>query len=334
LPRNCAELADLKVAGALTQHNRKNRALAKNHRDLRCGARPPGEYIRATQDPASRAWVYLNPRDLLGFAQADRNGARFALTVTNTLRAAPYILRTGADMLSMGGFFGQALYPTLTQFKQYVASGQVGYVYLAASSGHGAYGSQDPAHGGEGRRQDSGQSTASQIEAWIPAVPASDYGGATTSSGSRTLHLCSGSEYAPMSPPRSGASASRLSGRCRERNSAPVPVNGSPAASAVRQTGFAGLGQVQRPGRGGRARSTRSCPAAASSAQAAPWARLLETGGAGMSRISEIPGPGAVIGQRQGHASTERIRTPLGPTRATRASGTTGLQDSSARESH
>jgi 4-amino-4-deoxy-L-arabinose transferase-like glycosyltransferase len=136
-------------------------------------------------------------RDLLDYAQAHRDGARFVLTVTNTLQAAPYILRAGADILSMGGFSGQVPYPTLTQFKQYVASGQVRYVYLAASSGPGAYGSQDPAQGGEGRSQDSGQSTASQIEAWVPAncstVPASDYGGATTSSGSGTLYLCSGS---------------------------------------------------------------------------------------------------------------------------------------------
>jgi hypothetical protein len=137
-------------------------------------------------------------RDLLAYAQAHRNGARFVLTVTNTLQATPYILRAGADMLSMGGFSGQVPYPTLTQFKQYVASSQVRYVYLAASSGPGAYGRQDPAQGGEGRRQDSGQSAASQIEAWVPAncstVPASDYGGATTSSGSGTLYLCSGSQ--------------------------------------------------------------------------------------------------------------------------------------------
>jgi 4-amino-4-deoxy-L-arabinose transferase-like glycosyltransferase len=136
-------------------------------------------------------------RDLLGYAEAHRNGARFVLTVTSTLQAAPYILRAGADMLSLGGFSGQAPYPTLTQFKQYVASGQVRYVYLAASGGRGAYGSQDPAQGGEGRSQDSLQSMASQIEAWVPAncsaVPVSDYGGATTSIGSGALYLCSGS---------------------------------------------------------------------------------------------------------------------------------------------
>lgn len=136
-------------------------------------------------------------RDLLDYAQAHRDGARFVLTVPNTLQAAPYILRAGADILSMGGFSGQVPYPTLTQFKQYVASGQVRYVYLAASSGPGAYGSQNLAQGGEGRSQGSGQSTASQIATWASAncstVPASDYGGATTSSGSGTLYLCSGS---------------------------------------------------------------------------------------------------------------------------------------------
>jgi hypothetical protein len=131
-------------------------------------------------------------RDLLGYAQAHRNGARFVLTVTSWSQAAPYILRAGADILSLGGFSGQVPYPMLTQFKQYVAGGQVRYVYLATSGGPASYGNQGQTPG-----QGSQQSTASQIEAWVPAncstVQASDYGGATTSSGSGTLYLCSGS---------------------------------------------------------------------------------------------------------------------------------------------
>jgi hypothetical protein len=131
-------------------------------------------------------------RDLLDYAQAHRDGARFVLTVTNTFQATPYILRAGADVLSMGGFSGQVPYPTLTQFKQYVATGQVRYVDLPTSGGSGVFGSAGQAQG-----QGSQQSTASQIQAWIPAhcskVPASDYAGGTASAASGTLYLCSGS---------------------------------------------------------------------------------------------------------------------------------------------
>jgi 4-amino-4-deoxy-L-arabinose transferase-like glycosyltransferase len=127
-------------------------------------------------------------RDLLDYAESHRGGARFVLTVTTTFEATPYILRAGADVLSMGGFSGQVPNPTLRQFEQYVASGQVRYVYLSAFGGSG---------GGQGQSQGGQQSTASQIEAWIPAhcsaVPASNYGGATASNSSGTLYLCSGS---------------------------------------------------------------------------------------------------------------------------------------------
>jgi 4-amino-4-deoxy-L-arabinose transferase-like glycosyltransferase len=139
-------------------------------------------------------------RDLLDYAQAHRDGARFVLTVTTTFQATPYILRAGADVLSMGGFSGQVPYPTLTQFEQYVASGQVRYVYLSSSGGPGGFGSPGQAQGqtrpsgqGQGRQQ----SAAAQIQTWIPAhcskVPASDYAGGTGSNSSGPLYLCSGS---------------------------------------------------------------------------------------------------------------------------------------------
>jgi 4-amino-4-deoxy-L-arabinose transferase-like glycosyltransferase len=134
-------------------------------------------------------------RGLLDYAQAHRDGARFVLTVTTTFEATPYILRAGADVLSMGGFSGQVPYPTLAQFEQYVASGQVRYVDLPASGGPGGFGSPGQARGA-GQSQGSQQSTASQIEAWIPAhcstVPASDYASGTGSNTSGPLYLCSG----------------------------------------------------------------------------------------------------------------------------------------------
>jgi hypothetical protein len=96
--------------------------------------------------------------------------------------ATTYILRAGADVLTVGGFSGQAPFPRLTQFEQYVASGQARYVYLTTLGG---------GLGGE-----SGQTSVtaeSQIAAWVPAhcakVPASDYGGSASAS-SGNLYQC------------------------------------------------------------------------------------------------------------------------------------------------
>jgi 4-amino-4-deoxy-L-arabinose transferase-like glycosyltransferase len=124
-------------------------------------------------------------RDLLDYAQQHRDGARYVLTVTNVFSATPYILGAGADVLSVGGFTGQVPFPTLTQFERYVTSGQVRYVYLTTFGGRaGPFGQ-------------TGQTAASQIGAWVPAhcskVPASDYGGSSTSGSSGTLYECTSS---------------------------------------------------------------------------------------------------------------------------------------------
>jgi 4-amino-4-deoxy-L-arabinose transferase-like glycosyltransferase len=149
------------------------------------GGRPAGG---GTAGAVNGMWttdgtLTVQQRDLLDYVQAHGSGARYVLAVTSVFSATPYILRAGADILSLGGFSGQVPFPTLTQFEQYVASGQVRYVYLSSFGGPG----------GQGK-----QSTASQIEAWVPAhcskVPASDYGGGSSASfGSGTLYLCTGS---------------------------------------------------------------------------------------------------------------------------------------------
>jgi 4-amino-4-deoxy-L-arabinose transferase-like glycosyltransferase len=126
--------------------------------------------------------------DLLDYVQEHRDSARYVLTMTNVEEAAAYILRASADVLSVGGFSGQVPSPTLTQFEHYVASGQVRYVYLATFGGLA---------GPAGQTSQTGQTAESQIEAWVPAhcskVPASDYGGTSTSSTSGTLYECTGS---------------------------------------------------------------------------------------------------------------------------------------------
>ena len=103
---------------------------------------------------------------LLDYVEAHDSGSRYVLTVTSWTQAAPFILRSGTAVLTLGGFSGQVPSPTLAQFEQYVASGAVDFVDLTTAGG-------------------SQQSTAAQIEAWVPknctAVPAQDYGGTSTS---------------------------------------------------------------------------------------------------------------------------------------------------------
>jgi 4-amino-4-deoxy-L-arabinose transferase-like glycosyltransferase len=132
--------------------------------------------------------------EVLDYARAQGGGAAFVLTVTNWSQAAPYILRAGADVLSLGGFSGTAPFPTLSRFEQYVADGQVRYVYLpttGASGSGGAFGGNATRGGGQAN------TAAARIQAWVPAhcatVPAAEYDGGTTSTStaSDTLYLCS-----------------------------------------------------------------------------------------------------------------------------------------------
>ena len=78
-----------------------------------------------------------------------------ATTGANT--AAGYQLATGDPVMSLGGFNGSDPYPTLEQFQQYVADGQVHY-YIAG----GGFGG-----GGFGGAQNGGASTTSEIQSWV-----------------------------------------------------------------------------------------------------------------------------------------------------------------------
>jgi 4-amino-4-deoxy-L-arabinose transferase-like glycosyltransferase len=126
---------------------------------------------------------------LLDYVQQHRDGAQYVLTTTSVYEATTYILRADADVLSAGGFTGQVPFPTLTQFKQYVTSGKVRYVYLTTPGGSAGL----PGQSG----QQTAETAASQIGAWVPAhctkVPASDYGGASASDNSGTLYECTAS---------------------------------------------------------------------------------------------------------------------------------------------
>jgi hypothetical protein len=79
-------------------------------------------------------------------------------------RAAGYQLATQLPVMPVGGFNGSDPSPTLAQFQQYVANGEV----------HWFIG------GGVGMRSDSGSRTSQAIAAWVEAnFPAQSIGGTT-----------------------------------------------------------------------------------------------------------------------------------------------------------
>ena len=83
--------------------------------------------------------------------------------------AAAIILQTGGiPVMAMGGFSGSDPAPTVAQLEQYVKEGKLHYVLTGSTGGFG---------GGGG--------TASSVTSWVEQnctkVPASAYGGSTTS---------------------------------------------------------------------------------------------------------------------------------------------------------
>ncbi len=78
---------------------------------------------------------------------------RWAAAVIGSQSAASYELETGASVMAIGGFTGSDPSPTLAEFQQYVANGEITYFITGGSDGGG--------------RGGSGSGTASQITAWV-----------------------------------------------------------------------------------------------------------------------------------------------------------------------
>lgn len=117
---------------------------------------------------------------LLAYTEANRSGARFLFATTNWPAASPYILAKDAPVLPMGGFTGLVPSPSMTGFRQLVASGQLRYVLVSGATsafGHSTSKSAPPAE------------IASWTESHCTAVPVADYGG----SGGQHLYRCTAS---------------------------------------------------------------------------------------------------------------------------------------------
>ncbi len=107
---------------------------------------------------------------LIAYLEAHRDGATWLVAVRGSDAAAAIILQTGGiPVMAMGGFSGTDPAPTVAQLQQYVAQGKLHYVLTGGAGGFGG--------GAAG--------TASSVTSWVEQnctmVPASAYGGSTTS---------------------------------------------------------------------------------------------------------------------------------------------------------
>jgi hypothetical protein len=97
---------------------------------------------------------------------------RWSAAVTSAQSAAGYILATNTAVMGIGGFTGSDPSPTLAQFQNYVAAGEISYFIAGGAGGAGGGG-----NGGPGGR---GGSTGSEIQAWVEAnFTATTVGGTT-----------------------------------------------------------------------------------------------------------------------------------------------------------
>ena len=120
-------------------------------------------------------------QQLVTYLKAHQGSAKYLFAVMSSGDAEDYIANAGASVLPVGGFSGNNGYPSLAQFKELIAKGELKYVLISSSGGMG---------GGMGG---TGSSSTSAIETWVKAncktVSSSAYGGSSVG----TLYVCSSS---------------------------------------------------------------------------------------------------------------------------------------------
>ena len=128
----------------------------------------------------------LTNRAVLGYVGATESpDVKYVFATDDWLAAQPYIDGAGAHVLPMGGFSGQAPYPTLSQVQQLVRAGQLKYFLLdspgtiSASFFFGSVG---------------GGPTLRSVDAWVRktcvATPSTEYG-VPAADAAQTLYGCS-----------------------------------------------------------------------------------------------------------------------------------------------
>jgi len=108
---------------------------------------------------------------LISYLEANRGDADYLVAAFSSQSSAGIIIATGEPVMTIGGFNGGDPAPTLAQFQQLVADGQVRFVLI---SGNGAGGGPGGGAGG------SGQSISSWVTTNGTQIAASAYGGSTS----------------------------------------------------------------------------------------------------------------------------------------------------------
>ncbi len=120
-------------------------------------------------------------QQLVTYLKAQQGSAKYLFAVMSSGDAEDYIANAGASVLPVGGFSGNNGYPSLAQFKELIAKGELKYVLISSSGGMG---------GGMGGTS---STSTSAIETWVKAncktVSSSAYGGSSVG----TLYVCSSS---------------------------------------------------------------------------------------------------------------------------------------------
>jgi 4-amino-4-deoxy-L-arabinose transferase-like glycosyltransferase len=111
---------------------------------------------------------------LYAYLTAHRDGASYLMAVQSWSVASPYILATGQEVMPMGGFSGSVPEPTLARVQQLVSSGQLRFFMLGSGAGFG------PGAGAATGGISEAQKIASWVEASCAEVPASAYGGTSS----------------------------------------------------------------------------------------------------------------------------------------------------------
>jgi len=123
--------------------------------------------------------------EVVSALSADADSYRWVAAAIGSQNAAGLQLGTGLPVMAIGGFNGSDPSPTLAQFQQYVADGDIHY-FAASSSGRGGPG------GGMG-----GSGTGTEISTWVAA--------------SFTSVSIGGSTFYDLTQPLSGSSATGTS---------------------------------------------------------------------------------------------------------------------------
>ena len=90
------------------------------------------------------------PAEVVKALQADASGYTWVAAAVGSNNAAGYQLGSGEPVMPIGGFNGSDPSPTLAQFQQYVAAGQIHYFI-----------------GGGGFVANGGSQSSSTISAWV-----------------------------------------------------------------------------------------------------------------------------------------------------------------------